>query len=120
MDATRGKLDGVLSKRLKAITQINNIDECEFNTVTRQLAKKYNGTPFLIRDTATYEITEDYININIDVHRFSYLARTGLHGCKDTLRSMSFDMALVIQGQEKCCGRRVFFSASWDRKGQEG
>ena len=41
----------------------------------------------------------DVSQVDIDVHRFSYMARVGLSGVKEQLKTLVLDHAFVIQGE---------------------
>ena len=91
--------DGSFKERLKAITRIENIDDCDFNMMIKPIAKKYNGLPFQIRDCGWFKLTPSVYNVTIDVHLFSYLSKLGLAACRDILPSLTFDVCILIQGE---------------------
>jgi hypothetical protein len=65
-----------------------NLDEIEINGLAKKLVQTYNGTPFLIRTTASFTRGPNYFEIDVDVHRFSYLALVGLNGVKESLKEV--------------------------------
>jgi len=87
-----------LRQRFKAITRIVNLESVNCNAASKKLVQSYNGTPFLIKTTSRFYHGPHYFECDVDVHRFSYLARVGLAGVRETLKSVVFDFAFVIEG----------------------
>ena len=87
-----------MHERFKAITRIQNIPECQFGSATAKLATTYNGTPFLTRPQHKYYRGDNYFEIDVDVHVFSYMARTGMAGVQQKISSVIFDFSFVVEG----------------------
>ena len=93
------ELDEVtLHERMKAICRITNIQESTLSSATKTLTTQYNSTPFLTRPQHKFFRGDNYFEIDIDVHIFGYMARTGLYGVIDQISSVIFDYAFVIEG----------------------
>ena len=56
------------------------------------------GTPFLIRTCSVFWKGENYFEVDVDVHRFSYTARVGLGGVRERIKDCVFDFGFVIEG----------------------
>lgn len=91
--------DSALRKRCKIIARVDNLDDCPLNAATRQLFKRYNSTPFLVRTTSSFYEGPNYFEIDIDVHNFGKPARMGLHGMREALQQVVFDWSAVIEGE---------------------
>ena len=88
--------------RFKGIARISNLDAANIATAPRKLIQTYNSTPFLIRTTSTFyndpKGQNRYFEVDVDVHRFGYLARLGLSGVRERIKDVVFDWAFVIEG----------------------
>ena len=88
--------------RFKGIARISNLDAANIATAPRKLIQTYNSTPFLIRTTSTFyndpKGENRYFEVDVDVHRFGYLARLGLSGVRERIKDVVFDWAFVIEG----------------------
>jgi hypothetical protein len=91
--------DGSFKERLKVISRIDNLDDCDFNMMLRPLARRYNGLPYQIRECGVFHASAAAQSISIDVHLFTYLSKLGLAACRDILPSIVFDLCLMIQGE---------------------
>jgi hypothetical protein len=89
--------DDKMHERFKAITRIQNIPDCEFGSATAKLATTYNGTPFLTRPQHKFYRGQHYFEIDVDVHVFSYMARTGMAGVQQKMVNVIFDFAFVVE-----------------------
>ncbi len=92
-------VDSDLKGRLKAITRICNLDDCEFNSVIKPIAKQYNGVPFLVKECTDFRKIPNAFLVSIDVHLFSNLSKQGLAACKEILTTMIYDVCMIIQGE---------------------
>eukprot|EP00455_Lapot_gusevi_P046658 TRINITY_DN6178_c0_g3_i2.p1 TRINITY_DN6178_c0_g3~~TRINITY_DN6178_c0_g3_i2.p1 ORF type:complete len:345 (-),score=141.39 TRINITY_DN6178_c0_g3_i2:49-1047(-) len=90
--------DEKMHERFKAITRIQNIPEINVAGVAKKLVNTYNGTPFLTRPQHRYYRGPNYFEIDVDVHRFSYMAKLGLAGVRQALQTVIFDFAFVVEG----------------------
>lgn len=88
--------------RLKGIARIMNLEDANIATAPKKLIQTYNSTPFLIRTTSTFfndpSGQNKYFEVDVDLHRFGYLARVGLMGVRERIRDVVFDWAFVIEG----------------------
>ena len=91
-----------LRDRFKGIARIANLEAANIATAPRKLIATYNSTPFLIRTTSTFfndaARLNRYFEVDVDVHRFGYLARLGLSGVRERVKDVVFDWAFVIEG----------------------
>lgn len=93
-----GRSGDDIRQRFKVITRVVNVEEAQFGRAATPLIRKYNGTPFLAKTTTSFYRGEGYFEVDIDVHRFSYLARVGLAGVAEQMKGLVLDYAFVIQG----------------------
>ena len=87
--------------RYKSIPKIVNPDDCEVGRTVRSLITSYNAKPFLTGPWCHSFIKgPGYVEVDIDVHRFRYVARKGAHSFLESLKSMIIDIAFVVEGQD--------------------
>ena len=44
-------------------------------------------------------IGRNYLEIDVNMHQFSFLSRKGMHYMKDKIRDLSFDIGIMIEGR---------------------
>lgn len=93
--------DPELHLRFKCISRIVNVDDAGIGGAAKKLVQTYNGTPFLIKTTSVFHHGDKYFEVDVDVHRFSYLARLGLSGVRERIKDVIFDIAFVVEGHEE-------------------
>jgi len=98
----RGGKKGKHGDCLKCIARIVNPEEAtnSYGMITGLLVSRYNGTPFLARDSPSfYYVPGKYFAIDLDAHLFGKVARKGLGAVKDYIEKVIFDFAFVIEGR---------------------
>jgi ribosomal protein L15 len=94
------EFDGSMRGRVKFITRVGNLDELSLGAVISGLASRYNSTPCLIHDgEGAYFRGDNYFEMDIDVHRFSALARNALYHIKQRIPQMLGEYAFLIEGR---------------------
>jgi len=87
---------------LKCIARVVNTAEAmkSYGRITGLLISKYNGTPFLARDSPSFiYVPGKYFEIDLDAHLFGRMARRGLASMKDYIEKVIFDFGFVIEGR---------------------
>jgi hypothetical protein len=85
--------------RFKAIPRVANSAECDLGSAMKGLLKTYNAKPFLTGPYAHSFIRgKNYLEIDIDVHRFCYMARKAAFQFLDSLKTMIIDVGFVVEG----------------------
>lgn len=91
-------------RRLKCIVKMANYgcEAVQFGRVMNQIVSRYNGTPFLLRDsTSFYELGPNCMICTADANLFGRLAKNSLWKCRSYSMNAILDCCCIIEADQE-------------------
>jgi len=88
--------DFSMRSRMKAMCLIDDVE----NSSLPGFISRFNGKPVLITKSSTFTRFPNYIELQVNIHKWAYMPKKGLFSLQPKFPSLAFNVGFTIEGRE--------------------
>eukprot|EP01029_Cantina_marsupialis_P027851 TRINITY_DN774089_c0_g1_i1.p1 TRINITY_DN774089_c0_g1~~TRINITY_DN774089_c0_g1_i1.p1 ORF type:complete len:778 (+),score=235.42 TRINITY_DN774089_c0_g1_i1:73-2406(+) len=93
--------DAAFRERFKIIARVQNVEDMQLFGPFKKLVEKYNGKPLLSRPQHQFYRGPGYFEVDLDVHKFMFIARKGLASFRERIPRLITDIGFLVEARNE-------------------